>query len=111
MVLEQNRTCSSDEYIHVYVGLLGGITLVSLLQCISYACFTKLAAVNLHNKMFSIVMRAPLVFFEKNPVGQVLNRFTRDLGFVDDALPNSTHRLLIVRVCYFITVLLYLLCN
>ena len=106
VVSEQNSSSTSDHYVHVYIGLLVALMLVSSLQCITYACFTRLASINLHNKMFRIVMRAPMSFFEKNPVGQVLNRFTRDLGFVDDPLPNTSHLLLIVRLLSRITGLL-----
>ncbi len=34
------------------------------------------------------VLRAPLSFFHTNPTGRVLNRFSRDLGAVDELLPQ-----------------------
>jgi ATP-binding cassette subfamily C (CFTR/MRP) protein 4 len=82
---------SRPEYMHVYVGLVGALMIVTTLQGITFACFARLASANLHNKMFNIIMRAPMNFFERNPVGRVLNRFTRDMGFVDDPLPNQAH--------------------
>ncbi len=46
------------------------------------------ASRNLHNQMFWNVVRSPVYFFDFNPVGIVLTRFSRDLGMVDEHLPN-----------------------
>ena len=54
----------------------------------------------LHNKMFKCIIRAPIYFFDTNPigmrsfviiittlyVGRVLNRLSKDVGFMDDML-------------------------
>ncbi|XP_044728783.1 ATP-binding cassette subfamily C member 4-like [Chrysoperla carnea] len=44
---------------------------------------------NLHNTIFNLLCRAPMRFFDKNPVGRILNRFTKDMGAVDEILPKS----------------------
>ncbi|KAJ8042431.1 Multidrug resistance-associated protein 4 [Holothuria leucospilota] len=44
------------------------------------------ASSNLHNKMFEAILRCPQQFFVINPVGRILNRFTKDIGFMDDRL-------------------------
>src|SRR3546814_5003571 len=31
----------------------------------------------------------PLSFYDANPLGRVLNRFSKDLGFLDDKLPET----------------------
>ena len=38
------------------------------------------ASVKLHNRLLSSVIRAPIAFFDKYPIGMVLNRVSRDLG-------------------------------
>jgi hypothetical protein len=30
---------------------------------------------------------APLAFFDATPIGQVLNKFSKDVGYMDDTLP------------------------
>ncbi|CAF1547050.1 unnamed protein product [Rotaria magnacalcarata] len=41
----------------------------------------------LHNKMFRRLIRCPIAFFDTNPVGRILNRFTKDVATMDDELP------------------------
>lgn len=47
------------------------------------------AAVNLHNALLDKVLRLPVSFFDTNPSGRVLNRFTRDTEVMDSVLPLS----------------------
>ncbi|XP_057563438.1 ATP-binding cassette sub-family C member 4-like [Hippopotamus amphibius kiboko] len=41
----------------------------------------------LHNKMLESILRAPVLFFNRNPIGRILNRFSKDIGHMDDLLP------------------------
>ncbi|XP_028938109.1 multidrug resistance-associated protein 1 isoform X7 [Ornithorhynchus anatinus] len=65
-------------------GILG-IT-QGLLVCSSAFMLTRgafAASRTLHQQMLGNVLRLPLCFFETNPVGQVINRFTKDIFIVD----------------------------
>lgn len=48
-----------------------------------------LAGLQCHSDLARGVLRAPLRFFEANPVGRILNRFSRDLEAIELALPAS----------------------
>lgn len=39
--------------------------------------------------MFRAISRAKMLFFNNNPSGRILNRFSRDIDNVDSALPNT----------------------
>uniref|UniRef100_A0A8C3APB4 Multidrug resistance-associated protein 4 n=1 Tax=Cyclopterus lumpus TaxID=8103 RepID=A0A8C3APB4_CYCLU len=41
----------------------------------------------LHNNMFSAVLRTPVHFFDVNPIGRILNRFSKDISQIDSMLP------------------------
>ncbi|KAG8899063.1 hypothetical protein FRC01_010678, partial [Tulasnella sp. 417] len=41
---------------------------------------------NLHERMLSSILRAPLQFFESTPQGRILNLFSRDIYTVDEVL-------------------------
>ena len=39
--------------------------------------------------MLSAVVKAPVLFFDTNPVGRVLNRFSRDINIMEELLPEA----------------------
>ena len=91
-----------------YLTLLvcGSIVMVSfLLTTISSFCFylaTLKASENLHDEMTKAVIKAPVLFFDINPVGRILNRFSKDIGNMDDLLPGQF--LFAVQLClYFVS--------
>jgi len=38
---------------------------------------------NMHNKMVYKILRTPIVFFDSNPIGRIITRFSKDLVAVD----------------------------
>eukprot|EP00980_Cylindrotheca_fusiformis_P029799 scaffold23877_cov230-Cylindrotheca_fusiformis.AAC.1 len=51
--------------------------------------FTIKASRELHDGMTKAVLRAPISFFDTNPLGRILNRFSADVGSNDDLLPQT----------------------
>uniref|UniRef100_A0AAA9S4U5 ATP binding cassette subfamily C member 4 n=1 Tax=Bos taurus TaxID=9913 RepID=A0AAA9S4U5_BOVIN len=45
------------------------------------------SSLTLHNRMLETILRAPVLFFHRNPIGRILNRFSKDIGHMDDLLP------------------------
>lgn len=89
-----NSTCNMtvhdvnrDFNMYVYTGLIWGLFLLSLIRTIAFFMMCMKASINLHNNMFRCIIRAPISFFDNNPVGAILNRCSRDLGIIDDLLP------------------------
>nr|XP_060626494.1 ATP-binding cassette sub-family C member 2-like [Anolis sagrei ordinatus] len=65
-------------------GLLGFIQ--GLLVCFGAYVLTRgslCASRALHRQMLQNVLHLPLQYFETNPVGQIINRFTKDMFIVD----------------------------
>lgn len=73
--------------------ILGVLTFLSiLLNFAKNYLFTKSTfdgAELLHNKMLHRVFRSPVQFFDTNPVGRILNRFSNDVSILDRNLPPS----------------------
>lgn len=46
------------------------------------------SSIRLHNKMFSDILHATMRFFDTNPSGRILNRFSKDMGVIDEILPR-----------------------
>lgn len=53
---------------------------------------------NLHDNMFKKVLRTPMTFFNDKPAGRVLNRFSNDLGLIDESLPETLATVISVRL-------------
>ncbi|XP_042785109.1 ATP-binding cassette sub-family C member 4 isoform X5 [Panthera leo] len=77
--------------LHWYLGIYSGLTVATVLFGIARSLLVFYVLVNssqaLHNKMFESILRAPVLFFDRNPIGGILNRFSKDIGHMDDLLP------------------------
>ncbi|KAG1671326.1 Multidrug resistance-associated protein 4 [Nymphon striatum] len=75
--------------------ILSIICLISLLFSIPTIFFDMMfclrAARNLHDRMFNKLLHAPIKFFNCNPIGEILNRFTKDIGEIDEYIPGDYH--------------------
>lgn len=92
---QQSRPATLGIYGSLVVGALWLSTLVSFLF---YYTLLR-ASEKLHNKMVKAVITAPVLFFDTNPAGRILNRFSKDIGCMDDTLPPQF--LLAVQLCLF----------
>ena len=59
------------------------------IKTFQYYVFCMTASKNLHNKMFEKLLKAQPRFFDINPSGRILNRFSKDMGSMDEMLPNT----------------------
>lgn len=63
------------------------LTLFSILAAYIHFNFTRKASNNLHKSMITSVLHSVLTFFDSNRIGNVLNRFSKDLTIIDEQLP------------------------
>jgi len=89
----------SRTIILVVVGLGGAVILSSLFRSLACFALTIRASKRLHDAMTESVLRAKIVFFDTNPSGRILNRFSADVGSNDDLLP---HTLFDFLMCFFL---------
>ncbi|KAF5286346.1 hypothetical protein FQR65_LT12640 [Abscondita terminalis] len=90
---QQSRSEESDRlrkvYLYTYCGFIIATIIMSVVHVTIYTETCIKASINLHNKTFLNVIRATLRFFLSNPSGRILNRFSKDMGAVDELLPYS----------------------
>ncbi|XP_072433975.1 ATP-binding cassette sub-family C member 4 isoform X2 [Chiloscyllium punctatum] len=88
----QNNTMQQLD-INFYLGIYAGLTIAVILFGITRSLIIFNVLVNaskeLHNRMFACIIRAPVLFFDRNPIGRILNRFSKDIGHLDDLLPYT----------------------
>lgn len=74
--------------IYIYSGLIVGTILVTIIRSFVFFKVAMVSSKNLHMKMFNALLKAPMRFFDTNPSGRVLNRFSKDMGTIDEVLPR-----------------------
>ncbi|KAJ3251482.1 hypothetical protein HK103_002386 [Boothiomyces macroporosus] len=89
----QSLDTSNDAIYFISIYALIGISVVlasDLESIVTYIGAYK-ASLSLHSKLLHRVLQAPLRFFETTPVGRILNRFSKDLDFIDSAVMDMLH--------------------
>ena len=83
------KTFSNHESITI-VAITASISLVwTLFKDTILALLLTKASSSYHNKMLNRIARSPVSFFDTNPLGRILNRFSNDMGVLDRALPTA----------------------
>uniref|UniRef100_UPI0037E8F146 ATP-binding cassette sub-family C member 4-like n=1 Tax=Semicossyphus pulcher TaxID=241346 RepID=UPI0037E8F146 len=74
-------------HLTIYAGLTAAAVVFGYAR--SLVIFDSLvrSAQTLHNSMFNAVIRTPVRFFDVNPIGRILNRFSKDISQMDSTLP------------------------
>ncbi|XP_054272057.1 probable multidrug resistance-associated protein lethal(2)03659 [Macrosteles quadrilineatus] len=80
---------SQQTCIIVFTVLIAATIVISLTRSFMFFYMCTRSSMWLHNHMFASVTRATMRFFHTNPAGRILNRFTKDMGAVDEMLPSS----------------------
>lgn len=69
-------------YYYSIIVILVVFTVISRSLAFFQWCLT--ASTQMHNKMFINIVYSPMSFFNSNPSGRILNRFSRDIGTLDE---------------------------
>ena len=73
----------------IFGGLAAGGMFLSFIRSAICLNTSITSSKNLHNSMLTSVLKAPVLFFDTNPGGRILNRFSRDIGIMDELLPDT----------------------
>ena len=77
------------QYLAIY-GVLGGLAAFNIfLQVILQTHGGVNASKKLHNNMIQKVLQAPMSFFDTNPKGRIVNRFSSDISIIDSSIPGD----------------------
>ena len=74
----------------IYSCLVGSSLLFGIIRAYGFLSVCLRCSERLHDKMAWAVLQAPVVFFDSNPVGRIMNRFSKDIGCLDEVLPKTS---------------------
>ena len=85
---ELQKIIDHNEYhLMIYLILIFSLVTACSIQTLQFYVFCMTASKKLHNKMFEKLLKAQPRFFDINPSGRILNRFSKDMGSMDEILP------------------------
>jgi ATP-binding cassette subfamily C (CFTR/MRP) protein 4 len=97
----QNR----HQMIYLFPIISVTVAILSFLRSVIFYLLARKASISLHGLLFERIMNASMGFFSTHYIGNILNRFSEDLLYVDERVPYSMYLVLGVRI-YIILVLI-----
>ncbi|XP_026680423.1 probable multidrug resistance-associated protein lethal(2)03659 [Diaphorina citri] len=76
------------DFIYLFTAITITMVILTVIRSMAYVRMCMRASMRLHNQMFDSITQATMYFFNKNPSGRILNRFSKDIGAIDELLPN-----------------------
>ncbi|XP_012058527.1 PREDICTED: LOW QUALITY PROTEIN: probable multidrug resistance-associated protein lethal(2)03659 [Atta cephalotes] len=89
VVENSNSPLTRMQCIYIYSGLIVLTIIITLIRSWTFFWTCMRASMCLHDRMFRSISRATMRFFNTNTSGRVLNRFSKDMGAVDEMLPAA----------------------
>lgn len=83
------RLLDTHTAIYVYTAFILGSVFITSIRSMFFFKVCMTASKVLHDTMFGCILAATMRFFDTNPSGRVLNRFSKDMGAVDEQLPRA----------------------
>lgn len=80
---------TEDIAVIIYTVLVIALAVLTVSRSICFFRFAMTASTTLHNKMFDKIVYGTMRFFNTNPSGRILNRFSNDMNQVDEGLPAT----------------------
>lgn len=73
---------------YIYAAMVGGVFMLSIMRASFFFATTLRSSERLHQNMVVSILRAPVLFFDTNSAISILNRFSKDIGCMDELLPS-----------------------
>lgn len=80
---------STHTYVYIYTCIVTTLFVVTIIRSFTFYKYCMSCSSNLHNSMFNSIIHTYMHFFHTNPSGRIMNRFSKDMGSVDELLPKA----------------------
>ncbi|XP_034486075.1 multidrug resistance-associated protein 4-like [Drosophila innubila] len=85
----ESTSFTTFECMYIYGGLIIAVVVMTTFRGFLFFKTCMHASKVLHDRMFSSILHATMRFFDTNPSGRILNRFSKDMGAIDEMLPRA----------------------
>lgn len=83
---------TSGHHAFTYAALLIALFSFSAITNVLSLTSSNKSAISLYSKLTDNALFAKIAFFDQNPPGRFLNRATRDIGIIDEAIPYNANQ-------------------
>ena len=83
----KNEAKTRDTYMIIYGSLGVSQTVFYLFKELALFLACAKASRTIHTALLTRIMHSPMSFFDTNPIGRILNRFSSDIDSVDQTIP------------------------
>ncbi|XP_044267576.1 ATP-binding cassette sub-family C member 4-like [Tribolium madens] len=80
---------STEFCLYIYGGFIAAVFIIAFTRSMLFYKLAMLSSQKLHDTLFDCVINASMRFFDVNPSGRILNRFSKDIGAIDELLPKA----------------------
>ncbi|XP_068966386.1 ATP-binding cassette sub-family C member 4-like isoform X1 [Bombus flavifrons] len=87
--IENQDISSMYNSMYVYTAIIVGLFCIGITRSLIFYKVCILCSQKLHDMAFSALIRTGMRFFDTNPSGRILNRFSKDMGAIDELLPKA----------------------
>lgn len=84
--LEQQQSSAN---MVIYACLSVGSLIVAILRVFLFYLVSLKSSEHIHDELVTAILHAQVSFFDTNPTGRILNRFSKDVGSMDEQLPAA----------------------
>ncbi|EFA78278.1 ABC transporter C family protein [Heterostelium album PN500] len=98
-------------YLFIYMWFIFGYIILLTIRYFSLGSFTLYAAAELHDKLLASIMQAPTLFFDQNPTGRILNRFSKDISDIDLSILESLSDIMYNGTSVFVSICIMVFIN
>lgn len=102
MIVDQNETFNANNEMPIEMSLLStdaciiinsilmlGLFVFAIIRSFGFFTVAIKASQRLHDVMFNGIISTSMRFYDTNPSGRILNRFSKDMGAIDEFLPKA----------------------
>ncbi|RZC40224.1 multidrug resistance-associated protein, partial [Asbolus verrucosus] len=103
---KDNETFPRDDMLYTYSEIILAVVIFGVAHGLYFMFFFAVASTTLHRISFSRILKATMHFYNRNPSGRILNRFSKDLGNIDEYIPEIMYDVIAVALDLFGAIIL-----